>query len=235
MYFGACRQSCERMCPMENEMPISCSLMIKNCSVIQADFTIMENASIAVNQSRILEIGDTALLCDKYRPMETIDGRNKLAMPGMYDCHTHTVQQLLKGGTVDEPPIVWRRILVPYEAGLNEEDRYQAARLYCIQALKSGITMFADAGSMDMAGTVRAVHETGIRAAITRVARDLDPELPACMCDPTPEAALKAMEKLYQEHNGFRWWESIHLVFHLIADVVLRQARAPSRRGRTAV
>ena len=213
--------------------------MIKNCSVVQTDFTLLENASIAVDQNRIVEIGDAALICDKYLPAETIDGRNKLAMPGMYDCHTHTVQQLLKGGTVDEPPIVWRRILVPYEAGLNEQDRYQAARLYCIQALKSGITMFADAGSMDMTGTIRAVHETGIRAAITRVARDSDPELPACMCDPTPEAALEAMEKLYHEYNGSAGgkvsiWFSISSPMSS-SDRLVRLVAAAARHYKTGV
>lgn len=224
---------------MENKLPVRCSLMIKNCSVVQTDFTLLENASIAVDQNRIVEIGDTALICDKYLPVETIDGRNKLAMPGMYDCHTHTVQQLLKGGTVDEPPIVWRRILVPYEARLNEQDRYQAARLYCIQALKAGITMFADAGSMDMTGTIRAVHETGIRAAITRVARDSDPELPACMCDPTPEAALEAMEKLYHEYNGSAGgkvsiWFSISSPMSS-SDRLVRLVAAAARHYKTGV
>ena len=224
---------------MENKLPVRCSLMIKNCSVVQTDFTLLENASIAVDQNRIVEIGDTALICDKYLPVETIDGRNKLAMPGMYDCHTHTVQQLLKGGTVDEPPIVWRRILVPYEARLNEQDRYQAARLYCIQALKAGITMFADAGSMDMTGTIRAVHETGIRAAITRVARDSDPKLPVCMCDPTPEAALEAMEKLYHEYNGSAGgkvsiWFSISSPMSS-SDRLVRLVAAAARHYKTGV
>lgn len=223
---------------MKNNPPIPCSLMIKNCGVVQPDFTVLENAAIAVDANRIAEIGEAAL-AEKYRAAKTIDGKNKLAMPGMYDCHTHTVQQLLKGGTVDEPPIVWRRILVPYESKLNEEDRYQAARLYCVQALKAGITMFADAGSMDMTGTVRAVHETGIRAAITRVARDLDPDLPACMCDPTPEAALKAMETLYHAYNGSAGgkvsiWFSISSPMSSSAKLV-RLVAAAARQYKTGV
>jgi 5-methylthioadenosine/S-adenosylhomocysteine deaminase len=124
------------------------------------------------------------------------------------------VQQFLKGGTVDEPPIVWRRILVPYEATMNPEDRYHAARLYCIQALRAGITMFADAGSMDMTGTIEAAKETGIRAAISRVGRDMDNELPACMCDPDAETCMKHQDDLFAKYDGvangrIRIWYSL--------------------------
>ena len=36
-------------------------------------------------------------------------------MPGFVDGHTHLAQQLLRGGVVDEPPIIWQRILIPFE------------------------------------------------------------------------------------------------------------------------
>ncbi len=187
---------------MEDKIKTSCDLLVKNCTVMMPNFLIAENAAIAVDQGRIIEIGPNEALWTKYQSKEVINGKYKLAIPGMYDCHTHTVQQLLKGGTVDEPPIIWRRILVPYESRMNEADRYHAARLYCIQALKAGITMFADAGSMDMTGTLRAVQETGIRAAIARVGRDMDNELPQSMCDPDAITSLKKMEQLYKDYHG---------------------------------
>ena len=185
-----------------SEMPCTCDLLIHGCAAVLPGFHFLENAAIAIDHGVILEVGTAELLRRRYQPRETIQATGKLAMPGMYDCHTHTVQQLLKGGTVDEPPIIWRRILVPYESQLTPEDRYHAARLYCLQALRAGITMFADAGSMDMSGTAQAVAETGIRAAIARVGRDLDPELPSCMCDDSAERSIDAMENFYREYHG---------------------------------
>lgn len=184
------------------EVPCTCDLLIHGCAAVLPGFHFLENAAIAIDHGVILEVGTAELLRRRYQPRETIQATGKLAMPGMYDCHTHTVQQLLKGGTVDEPPIIWRRILVPYESQLTPEDRYHAARLYCLQALRAGITMFADAGSMDMSGTAQAVAETGIRAAIARVGRDLDPELPSCMCDDSAERSIDAMENFYREYHG---------------------------------
>ena len=198
---------------MENYL-LSCDLLIRNCTAILPDFQLAEDVAIAVKGGTILAIGPDTDLGNRYHPKETIRASGKLAMPGMYDCHTHTVQQLLKGGTVDEPPIIWRRILVPYESRMTPDDRYHAARLYCLQALRAGITMFADAGSMDMSGTVQAAVETGIRAAIARVGRDMDPELPASMCDKTPEQSVEAMEDLYRSCHGMADGR-IHIWFSL--------------------
>ena len=183
-------------------VPSACDLLIYGCAAVLPGFQLLENAAIAIDQGVILEIDAAESLRGRYQPRETIGAAGKLAMPGMYDCHTHTVQQLLKGGTVDEPPIIWRRILVPYESQMTPEDRYHAARLYCLQALRAGITMFAEAGSMDMTGTAQAVAETGIRAAIARVGRDMDPELPSCMCDTSAERSIAAMEDFYRDYHG---------------------------------
>ena len=179
-----------------------CSLIIKNCTLLDAAFEVRPDMAIVVDGNRILDIRDSIGALDAYEADEVIDGKNKLAMPGMVDAHTHTVQQLLKGGTVDEMPIVWRRILVPYEVRMNEQDRYHAARLYCIQALKAGVTLFADAGSMHMDGTLRAVEETGIRAVITRVTRDVAGDLAEGSCDSTASEAVKKCEALYKEYDG---------------------------------
>lgn len=181
----------------------ACALLIKNCTLIQPNFTILSDAAIAIDDTRIVEIGSNELLQQKYEAGDTIDGNGKLAMPGMYDCHTHTPQQLLKGGTADEPPIVWRRILLPYEANMNEEDQYHAARLYCLQSLKAGVTMFAESGSMmKMLGAVRAAQETGIRAAIARAGRSMDKALPENMCEGDPYKNLDDMIDLYETYHG---------------------------------
>lgn len=193
---------------------IQCTLLITECAAVLPNHQILENASIAINNDIIIDIGSSDAILEKYTADRVLNGKNKLALPGMSDCHTHTVQQLLKGGTVDEPPIVWRRILVPYEATMNPDDRYHAARLYCIQAMRAGITMFADAGSMDMTGTIEAVKETGIRAVIARVGRDMDSELPACMCDPDADTCMKHQNELFSKYDGaadgrIRIWYSI--------------------------
>lgn len=177
----------------------NCDLLLHNVTALLPDHSLLSGADIAILGKDILDIGQNA--GDEYTAKETLDGTGKLALPGLYDCHTHSVQQLLKGGTVDEPPIIWRRILVPYESTMNPEDRYHAARLFCMQSLKAGVVMFADAGSMEMEGVIEAVRETGIHATVARVGRDLDKELPACMCDPDADTCMKNQQALFDKFN----------------------------------
>lgn len=187
---------------METSKKVNCSLIIKKCSVILPDLTLMENVSIVVDDNRIVKIGDNDTQDNLYNPDEVIDANGKLAMPGMFDCHTHVAQQFLKGATVDEKPILWKRILAPHETKLNSDDIYHAARLASIQMIKSGITTFSDAGTNDMVPAIKAVQETGIRAVLTRPLKDRGmPDLPEYL-DSSPSEAVKKIEDLYKQFHG---------------------------------
>ncbi|WP_338827512.1 amidohydrolase family protein [Neomoorella thermoacetica] len=178
-----------------------CTLLIKNCTVMLPDCSFMAGASIAINGDRIIELDVTDKVEAAFFAEEVINAEGKLAIPGMVDCHTHTVQQFLRGSVVDEPPIVWIRILVPYEARLNAEDRYHAARLACLQMLKAGITTFADSGTGDMVPVIQAVQEMGLRAAITRMTRDEGDFIPSVFKSQA-EVAVKKNEELYKQFHG---------------------------------
>ncbi len=176
-------------------------LLVKNCSLVTADYSVLEDHAIAVNRGRILEMGPSAELERKYVAQNTLNGKDKLAIPGLIDAHTHTVQQLLRGGVVDQPPMIWLRILIPFERALTPEDIYPSALLSCVQMIKAGITCFADSGSWFMEPVIQAVQETGIRASIARMTRDCGDFLPDSMKEPTPVAFGKT-EELYLKYNG---------------------------------
>ena len=74
---------------------------------------------MAVSGGRILETGKE--LWKKYQAAETINGKGKLFMPGLIDSHMHTGQQLLRGRVLDEMPMIWTRIMLPYESTLTKE------------------------------------------------------------------------------------------------------------------
>ena len=86
---------------------MNCDLLIKNCFLLTSDFNVIEDQGIAIKDGKILEIGDAIYISEKYKAATTIDGKGKLAMPGLIDAHTHTCQQLLRGRTMDEYPDLW--------------------------------------------------------------------------------------------------------------------------------
>lgn len=178
-----------------------CDLLIEGCHLLQPDMTIREHVSIAIVDSRIVAIGAAEEIRRQYQSTTTLDGNGKLALPGFVDAHTHTAQQLLRGRTVDEPPMVWARILVPYESHLEPEDVRLSALLCCVEMIKAGVTAFADAGGPYMHMAAEAVQESGIRAAIAPSTMDQGEFVPPVMKHTADEIASKT-EELYEAYDG---------------------------------
>lgn len=178
-----------------------CDILINDCRVLSPEYSIEKNCSIAIGDGKILEIGPTAELQNRYIGKETISGRGKLAMPGFVDGHTHTSQQLLRGRITDEYPVIYLRFNLPYESRLDEDDIGLCTSLSCLEMIKSGITSFADAGSMEMHKVVEAVDHSGLRATLTRATSDKGDLLPESMRDTTMDA-LRKSEDLHRQYDG---------------------------------
>lgn len=181
----------------------SCDLILEDCSyVLLPDMSIAEDVSIAVKGQQIVAIDKAAEIKKTYKAKTTLNGRDKLAMPGLIDAHTHMTHQLLRSAVVDEPPVIWSRIVVPFESRLTYEDIYHSARLGCLQTAKAGITSFCDLGTMDSSGIARASLESGMRAVIARRSSDIgEDSIPKSFID-TPEVVVKKTEALYKEFHG---------------------------------
>ena len=177
----------------------SIDLAITHCLLLQPDFSVLPHATILIKKNRIYKIIPDLLPAD-ISTSETLDGEGKLALPGFVDGHTHAAQTLLRGSVVDELPMVWARILVPFESSLTYEDTYAGAMLFCLQNLKAGITTFADAGGPHMDAVAEAAIRTGIRAVITRSTMDQGAFVPDVMKDTVQDAIAKT-EALFERYN----------------------------------
>lgn len=88
----------------------------------------------------IYAIGTPEELDQRFCAAEVLEADGNLLMPGFIDGHTHTCQQLLRGRTADEYPMIWTRFLVPFESNLSPEDVRVSARLHCVEMIRAGIT-----------------------------------------------------------------------------------------------
>lgn len=104
-----------------------------------------------------------------------IDGRGKVAMPGLINAHTHVAMTLMRGYADDLPLMEWLETRIePLEARLTESDVYWGAMLGILEMIKSGTTTFADM-YIFMDQVARAVDESGIRASLSRGMNGLGP------------------------------------------------------------
>jgi len=177
-----------------------CDLIIKNCSILTNKFAIEEDMSIAIADKKIIAIDNALQISKQYRSETTLEGKGKLLMPGLIDAHMHTNQQFLRGKITDEYPMIWTRIMVPYESNLNEEDVYKSAQLSCLEMIKSGTTSFVDAGGSYMHKVAESALQAGLRATLTCSTMNTGNSIPANMRF-SEEENIQQNKKLYEDFH----------------------------------
>lgn len=142
------------------------SILIQQATILtMKDADAPFTGDIRVEGDRITQIADHIL---PHPQDEIIDGRNKVAMPGLINAHQHTPMSLLRGFSDDLKLMDWlERKMLPAEARMNPEDIYWGAKLSIAEMIRSGTTAFADM-YIHMNEIAEAVKQTGMRASLTR-------------------------------------------------------------------
>lgn len=143
-------------------------LLIKDIETITIDVRqpVIKNGFIGIKDGKISFVSDT--LPDNIGYREVIDGKNKIAMPGLVNAHCHSAMTLMRNYADDMALEKWLfDNIFPVEARLTDKDVYWGTMLGIIEMLKSGVTAFADM-YMFMDEVARAVTETGIKANLCK-------------------------------------------------------------------
>jgi 5-methylthioadenosine/S-adenosylhomocysteine deaminase len=147
-------------------------IVIKNGTIVtmNEDEQILKNGGLAVEDGRIVDIGDSEKIETDYSADVELDATGKVVLPGFVNTHTHLFQNLLKGRRDDLPLFDWiSQVEMPlvrtqFQDALSGdfEVGYYAALLGCVEALKSGTTCLVD---MDLRNPLvpEAFKLTGIR------------------------------------------------------------------------
>ena len=138
------------------------NLVVADVSVLLPDMEIRNHQTVEAADGKIIKIRPFQQEDRKEDRKDWIDGRGKLLMPGLADCHMHTGQQLLKGKILDELPMIWTRIMLPFESTLTEQKMELSAKLAALEMIKSGTTAFIDEGSYYMVAVVEVNGITGL-------------------------------------------------------------------------
>lgn len=125
----------------------------------------IREADIYIEGSRIVAIGNKP---EGFQEEKVIDGKDRLAIPGLVNCHTHSYMSFMRNVADDLSFMDWLfGTIDPIEQQMTDEDTYWGACLAIIEMMKSGTTCFNDM-QMNIHQTTRAVKESGMRAVISR-------------------------------------------------------------------
>ena len=175
-----------------------CDLLIKNAVVMTDYETVEYGMDIAVSDGRITAVAKSGTR--EFCAEKTISGEEKLFMPGLIDSHMHTGQQLLKGLVLDAKPIIWTRVMLPFESTLTPEKMKLSAQAAALEMIKSGTTAFIDAGSYHMDAAAEVYEKSGLRGCLSYSTMDEDGLPESIAMDATQ--AVAETDRLYDGWNG---------------------------------
>lgn len=161
------------------------SLIIKCGKVLtmNSNREILQKGSVAVEEDKIIDIGKNEEIIKKYTSKKEIDADGMVVLPGFINSHTHAIHNLLRGGLSQDRNLYDWLFNVLY-AGLNQYsgiDAAIAAKLYCVESIRSGITTTIDNADWGMVdelaeNTIETYQKYGIRATYARMFSDKDPK-----------------------------------------------------------
>ena len=175
---------------------LRCDLLLTDSRYLAPDMTIVSGKTIAVRDGRILDIVDSDQC--PYQAETILSGAHLLWMPGLVDGHLHTSQQLLRGRLLDEKPVIWKRVNVPFESRLDEESSRLSAQLAAMEMISCGTTGFVDAGGKYPEIYAEVYHAAGLRGRLSVMTND-NPFCPESLRAPSVPAAvdrLRAMKRV---------------------------------------
>lgn len=143
------------------------SILIKNIDLVPMDGKneVIKNTNIYIEKDKIVHIGE---IKEDIEVEREIDGKNKVAMPGLINSHTHIGMSLLRNYADDVPLHEWlTKKIWPVEANLRGEDVYWGSLLSMVEMIESGTTAFCDMYFF-MDEVAKALEESGMRGVLTR-------------------------------------------------------------------
>ena len=209
-------------------------LLLMNVDFLDENWERVRGRDIVIRDGVIVEIrkhGDSETV---YEANETVDGGEMLYLPGFIDSHMHTGQQLLRGRVLDAMPMIWKRIMLPFESTLNEEKMCLSAELAALDMIRSGTCGFIDAGSYFMDKAAEVYETSGLRGALSVSTMD-EEGLPASIAM-TAEEAIEKTDILFERFHGkgnLKVFYSLRSLISCSEDLIERAAIRAREKGTT--
>lgn len=133
--------------------------------LFKGDVPYTKETDIYIDGDTIISVGDAPenFLADK-----TIDGKNRLVIPGLINTHTHAYMSIFRNIADDLEFNDWLfGKIMPLEDKLTPDDIYWGNMLAALEMIKTGTTSYVDM-TINMEGSVKAALDSGLRSRVSR-------------------------------------------------------------------
>jgi len=160
--------------PAEPDHP-GIDLIVEGSYIVTMDAggTVYEDGAVAIDEGLIVAIGPADEILARYSAAETLDGENRIVMPGLVNGHSHAAMTLLRGVADDLALMDWlNNYIFPAEVQFVDSEFVRiGTELACWEMIRGGTTTFVD---MYYYGDTIAevVDRCGMRAMISATVID---------------------------------------------------------------
>jgi len=140
-------------------------LMINNGIIVTMDSKrrVINGGAVVIENNKIVDIGSTEEMMDKYQVTKVIDASNHVVFPGLISAHVHVADIFLRGVSANRGLYDWLdNIKYPGTHVMSREEHVLASALYCQEAIQSGITTFVE----NAAGSGKGFDEEIIKSKL---------------------------------------------------------------------
>ena len=192
-------------------------LIIRNAKIytMDRDRHVIDRGSLAVRGDRIAGIEQTDL-AESASAVQILDAGGMILFPGFINTHIHIFQSFLKGLGADHRLIEWLNLsALPFGRIMTPRQHELAARLACMEALKSGCTTLCEFFYTDQDpelayACIEGMQSTGIRSIFIRTFQDTGEEygMPSIFIEPADKAMreVSSLRKRYKEDDMLTIW-----------------------------
>ena len=154
------------------------SLLIRNATVITVDSQrrVMEDGAVFVEGDRIVDLGATDILAEKYAGADTVvDARGKVVLPGFVSAHNHVGYAVFRGRAEDIGYAPTHRLYLPMSGIITSDERQVIGALAVTELLRGGVTTILE---MEEGAELFApfIEKSGMRALIGVMVNDVNLE-----------------------------------------------------------
>ncbi len=145
--------------------------------ILTPDHPPMRNAAIVVDQGKILAIGPTDSILERFPAVPITNTDDYVLVPGLFNAHTHAAMSFFRGLCHNTKNMI-EDLFFPVESQLTPDLIEPLSYSYLICGLRSGVTCFADHYYF-VDGVGRALKRLGLRGVIGETTADLGSAFPS--------------------------------------------------------
>jgi len=175
LFLQACSSTAQTHDAVRDKPRQQIDLIIEGDYIVSmgVDGTVYKDAAIAVDNGLIIAIAAASEISSAYQSAKTLQGEDRIVMPGLINGHSHAAMTLLRGVAEDLALLDWlNNYIFPAEVKFVDADFVRiGTELACWEMIRGGTTTFVDMYYYPDI-TARVVESCGMRALLSATVID---------------------------------------------------------------